>query len=298
MIKKKYINFILTLACFTSLNAQKYIVVDSLTKRPLKFANIQFLKVNKGTYTDYGGFFFIKNKILDSISISHLGYTTKKEKVLRLDDTVFLTPKIENLKEVILKEKINFKEVGLHKKRSNLSWSLSKKGSEFFMRLTFNKKYRKATIETVLIPIKKSFVKKNNTKSFKAILRVNIYSDNHGNNKIYSTKPKEFLTSKKQMLEFDISKSSIKIDNKKIFIGIELIGFKDENGFFIDESENLLRISFTSKKTKNIETETFLRYIFEGNNELESLHDYLRKYDLTKKKYNLQIGFNLAFYGD
>lgn len=87
-------------------------ITDSLNNTPLSFASVQVLNNVIGTITDENGFFELKinpGKV-DSIAIQFLGYKTRFLEIQQLIDnpglTIFLTPTVNELKEVVIREYI------------------------------------------------------------------------------------------------------------------------------------------------------------------------------------------------
>lgn len=85
-----------------SQNISTYVLLDSITKAPVKYANI--LKYNnQGTITNEDGYFYIYHKEeKKEIKISHIGYKEKTILISKLKDTILFSPKIYVLDEVIL----------------------------------------------------------------------------------------------------------------------------------------------------------------------------------------------------
>lgn len=85
-------------------------VIDSKSKKPLVFANVIVNKTN-GTLTDIDGFFQINsNKPISEITISYVGYSTKKILINNGSKkyiTITLKASIENLNEVLITAKEN-----------------------------------------------------------------------------------------------------------------------------------------------------------------------------------------------
>ncbi len=101
---KKWFLIIGFIICFGFANAQqiKGLVLDSLSKAPLIGANV-FTTTNNGTVTDIEGKFKLNlNSTEDKITISYLGYRTKKIAVNGNGITILLSPKSNSLNTVVI----------------------------------------------------------------------------------------------------------------------------------------------------------------------------------------------------
>jgi CarboxypepD_reg-like domain len=80
------------------------IIVDSINNKPINSVNIQYSQ-NKGLTTNEDGYFELpENQIIDTLYISHISYKSKNIYFsnLKENDTIFLTPSIINLDEIVL----------------------------------------------------------------------------------------------------------------------------------------------------------------------------------------------------
>lgn len=78
------------------------IIVNSIDNKPINSVNIQYGQ-NKGATTNEDGYFELpENQIIDTLYLSHISYKSKKKSNLKENDTIFLTPSIINLDEIVL----------------------------------------------------------------------------------------------------------------------------------------------------------------------------------------------------
>lgn len=275
--------------------AQDYTIINEENKQVIPFATIKYIGIEKGVYSNEKGVFNLEQSISDSISISSIGYYRTKIAVLNIRDSIFLTPKTELLNEVIITHEVQEKEIGLHKKPSNFSWSI-KPSREFITYLNLSQKYHNAHIKKVHFPIKKPWV--SSKKDTKAVVRVNIYlsSDNIVDEKVFQSKSIYFQINKSKLLTFDLSDALIDIDSSNIYIGLELIGFINNKGEILINSDDSLRIPFTKKKTKDFDSETFVKLIFSKKSEWEPLNNIISKKIGVNNNYYLPIGLTLSLY--
>ncbi len=85
-------------------DSRAIVVVDSLTRKPLSFASAVFHDTRKGVIADVDGKLLLKAPFPDqTLTISRIGYQSKKIRPSDLPDTVFLAPAAAALKEVVVK---------------------------------------------------------------------------------------------------------------------------------------------------------------------------------------------------
>ena len=296
-MNKIIVGFLFYCCCCFSQNNEQHTLIDSTSKKVVPFATIKYLNVERGTYSDEKGTFYLEQNVSDSISISSIGYRAVKLVVSNLNDTIFMVPKVEQLKEITINSNIKEKDIGLHKKSSNFSWYIEP-SNEFITSVNFNKNYRNAHITNIHFPIKK--VLGVERKNLKAIVRTNIYSAHNETIKdiIFTSEPIYYDINSKGIISFDISDEIIEIDSDKLYFGIELIGFVNDDGAIQNDVNGYLRIPFTNKKTKGFNSVTYKRLVFSEKVEWKPLNDIIKKYVGLKKDYFLPIGFTLAIYED
>ena len=84
----------------------KFVLLDSLSKKPLAFAHIFTGNNNEGLTSNATGEVILKQGYKEeAITITHLGYHTKTLKKEVYNDTIFLKQKNTNLPEVIVQNK-------------------------------------------------------------------------------------------------------------------------------------------------------------------------------------------------
>lgn len=146
-----------TIFLFSSiLYSQKNIVViDSHSKNPISFANIKVLNSKKGFHTNERGLFELKNNwnIKDTLLISCLGYSSIRENISKIIDTLFLSPKTEKLKEIIIHtKKPTFKKVGVKKKHMTIFTGTNLQIALF---ISPKQEDQNSFIDKLIIPVKK-----------------------------------------------------------------------------------------------------------------------------------------------
>lgn len=108
-----------------SVFGQKLNLVDSITKEPIAFAHLVYLRQGKqigGLYTNrLGQAEVVDLNPKDSILISCLGYGNKFVSKQSLEDTLFLMPKVYDLEEVLIYSRGPLKSVYLGTNREKKS---------------------------------------------------------------------------------------------------------------------------------------------------------------------------------
>ncbi|TQD39283.1 peptidase associated/transthyretin-like domain-containing protein [Haloflavibacter putidus] len=91
--------------------AQDFIVVDSVSQKPISYVDIQLDK-KKGIYSNaFGRFDLSKNIEVDSLKFSHIGYHDYVVATEALKDSIFLVPKTNRLTEVRIIKPKNIKKI-------------------------------------------------------------------------------------------------------------------------------------------------------------------------------------------
>lgn len=267
----------ITLCCYKSLS-QKIVVVDSLTKNPLPFVAIKFNE--SGFYTSQKGDFNLNQINADFFEVSLLGYKKAKLKTVNVKDTIFLTNEINQLDEVILStKKAVTKELKLSKSPKKFgSWVLQPK-SEILTSIYPTEEIKNFRIDKINIEfakIREKIELKNS--NVKAYVRLHLYEieNNKPSNSIYSSKPIDVNSFKKDNITFDISKNHITLRKDGIFIGLELIGYYTDEKIYND-SNPIVRPLLTDKGNNSYESKTFIRYIFKNQNHIISINDLIKR---------------------
>lgn len=77
-------------------------IIDSSTKKPLPYCNIVIIGENKGTVSNEQGFFSLKSESDKFVSISQLGYKTKKIKLSSINQEIKLNPISQTIDEILI----------------------------------------------------------------------------------------------------------------------------------------------------------------------------------------------------
>jgi transcription termination factor NusB len=267
---KRYIYALLFITSF-ALHSQSIVVLDSLNNSPLSFATIT--TKNQFFYADVNGEFpRSKIKLNDTITITYLGYKPNTT-IYKGNDTLLLTPHVEQLNEVVIsyskKKKI---KIGSLKKNMHFQSFPLKPKEELITVLEPKKeasKYFGKTIKSISLRFDKydkkmqKYIKKKINRfhyishKTKAAIRLNIYNiDSLGNFiKFYQSKPKYITTGNDTIIKFNISKK-IFLNKNKIAYGLEMLGHVNSNGKIIIKKD-IIRPVFNKKKNPYFSKKTF-----------------------------------------
>ena len=274
--------------------SQNFKVLDSITKEP--FVAVK-LGANDGLYTNENGEFQLDKQKYDSINIFSLGYHELKQSINKLNEIIYLIPKAEELKEVVvLNKKHVFKTIGFLKNKSKFSWQIGSK-HEFISVIKPNKIYENAFLEKIHFPIKQSIFN-DSLMNKTGVLRINIYSikNNIPDKKIFSSIPISYSMDVNADVELNISNNLIRFVKEGICIGIENIGIIDNNGEIIsNKRSSQLNLYFTSKASKDFDSiKTYTNSVFSDYDKLILVNDFLKNNTILKKEQYLIFGLTVS----
>ncbi len=290
IMKSNYLIFLFFSSfCFS----QNHVIIDSITKKTIPYANIKIIGTEKGFYSNDSGVFILKDHAKDSVQISCLGYKSIFNKVSLLKDTIFLTPEVKFLSEVSIHQKPP-KSVIIGLKKKNMSFHAGAH-LQFGLIIKPIKEFEKSIIKKILIPISKSNFSKK--RDFESVLKINIYSC-EGNLPDMPLISKPIIVNCNQdsnkTLVIDIEKEDVEFDENGIFISIEMIGEIDENGIVINQKKPLPGIKYTDKGTKHFSfIKSYYKTKFSGKWEYMNPKTFQ-----FKKEIYLAIQLELAIYED
>lgn len=282
--------------------SQKIIICDSITKSPIPFANIS--TITSGTYSDLNGTVLVPSDY-ENITVSHISYFSKNLVYNRNLDTIFLAPKTVLLEEVIISpspsKKVN---LGFLKRDKRLSSLPIQPQRELVIEIIPDSAYVNFKIEKIEIPLNKIklYNKKDKIyKNKKAIFRLNIYTlkNEKDLHLIYQSEYTDFIMSEREKHVFDISREDIRLNDKSMFFGVEMIGTIDDNGGFV-EDDTFIRPIITSEKSPDYNANTFTKPAFNNTiREMMNINEINKHLanDLNNYKYrnfNLAIGLILS----
>lgn len=262
---------------------RKIVLIDSISLDPVPYASFFYTRLNVGFYTDSDGTFEInnENKNQDTLLISCMGYKSASIDLNKLvNDTIFIVPQIEYLKEVtVISQYRKTRFVGYGKKTKKISFPLNR-GRQIgaLMKLNNYEHGKHVRIKAIQIPVDKKdrFYEGEenlNNQNFSTIVKVNLYAVNND-------KPSETLLEKPIIINFnqdsnkvisiDLTDKNIFFPENGIFFAIEMVGDpaylktvgKDDKLFLLP------KIGITNKPNKEFSSVTYQKSIFTENWEI------------------------------
>lgn len=290
---KNYL-FLLLLLVFNNVKSQNIVVIDSTSRKPIPFVNIQFSK-NSGTYTNENGIFEINKNIKDTLRFSHISYNPYIIKASEIKDTIILSPNAILLKEVrITNGKKITKYLDFPKKNSSFSSFPVISKSEIVTLIIPNIENINSIISKLDFKFEKKKLEeyKNNLKT---AFRINIYSSKNEKikNKIYSSDVFIIDATKKEKIELNIDNENIELSKNGLFIGIEVIGDIDQGGNITKEKSSIRPI-LTDNTINDYSAKTYLKYTFDNKLNLSPINEIFEKN--TKSKINRNLSFGMTIY--
>lgn len=249
----RYLIIIIFLSIKLSAQEKNVIVVDSITKKTIPYANIKVLNSNYGFYTnDYGSFSFSNKLNKDSISISCLGYKTLIMMISQVRDTIFIKPNTLELDEITIsskKQNLKSKKIGF--KKINSGW-FGTQNLQVGVIMKPNKKNTNTRIEKIIIPFRKKIYGRKKY-DYRSIFKLSIFSvlDNKPNLPLIE-KPIiiNYNQDSNKFIEIDISQEFIYLKKEGVFICLEQVGEINESGEVIDKRQPLPGLGFSTIKPK------------------------------------------------
>jgi len=289
---KKIISLVLFFWCQLSF-CQSHIIVDSITKEPIPFVAIKYVKSQSGFYSTEKGFFKLENEKYDSLQISCMGYKTIFKSSNSLNDSIFLVPESTKLKEVILNE-LEEKKEKIYLKRKKIRFYINPR-LQIGLLIKPQKRHVGKYIDNIIIPINKKLAgKTKGDKSFKSVFKVNIYTNELGLPKYTMLeKPLDiFVTnSSKNLISIDLSDNLIDFPKEGIFICIEMIGEINDEGKVIETKNPRPSFVFTDKQIKEFTSKSYFKTKFNDVWQLMSMETFH-----LEKEIFLAIGLTLSSY--
>lgn len=268
-------------------------ILDSETKEPVSFATISFGNGNGVFADDEGMFTFTKSLYhdIDSLHITALGYGKLDVSTVNLDKTLYLQPKEDQLRTVIIHSSKKFKkrtvEAFIHDDYHKC-W-LPTIESEIAVYFPKNND-RVIKIATVNLPIKleasdwnKRKRSSTKVKSFSTLFLMHFYENDNGipgKPLIYDQVVFKVTEANNDHFELDVTEHDIYMPENGLFVSIQVLGYADRNGKLLPNkkyrevktAKGLVKVSTTFRPllpfTNEIsESRTFVRRIFLNDNQ-------------------------------
>jgi hypothetical protein len=232
------------------------VISDKKTKEGIAYSSIIIINKSNGIITDDKGKFCldIQQNLSDSMQISALGYENQRILICRFmkTDTIYLKEKRVILDEVIVrKNKLKTKRLGpFHKKMMIATYTFNPNSKNIFVTKIDNDEHLNGVISILhyrLGPHKSNIAKKYR-------LRCRIFKNGENDN------PAEDILSKNVTIDIDptdkfinvnIDSLNIPFKEKSLWVGIQSIGYIDNQNDYISLSEYQMGKVFWSKTKPN-----------------------------------------------
>ncbi|WP_338375710.1 carboxypeptidase-like regulatory domain-containing protein [uncultured Flavobacterium sp.] len=211
---------ILLIICTNSFS-QNIKVSNAVEKEAIPYVNIWSQTSKIGTSTDENGEFSIENfKTNDSLIFTAIGFETKKMILTENVKSVYLTPQVNHLKEVVLSPKKVIKSKSKKIKKAKYNVSSSEQNL-----ITITAKFIPYKIEYENTPFLSSINLYTFSLNPEAFILLHFYNVDE------SGKPKDYLVSENVLFrpkkgsnlsKIDISDLKLEIPENGLFIGIEV----------------------------------------------------------------------------
>ena len=293
---KKKINIalitILQMGCYC--NSQNSMIIDSISKKPIPFVNVQ--AGDEGLYSNNDGIANLSSlKKFHTISLTHIGYYDKQIKLNKVEDSILMSPRPIEIKEIVVSgqsKELLFQPL---KKAGNFgSWVLSPKNE--LLTIIRPKQTENRILRSVSFPFANSNEKlRHNNHVEAAMVRINIYKveNNVPFTQIYSSIPIETNSIEKDLITLEFDENMIELTSDGLCFGIEMLGYYDELGNSID-GNSYVRPILTNKVFDEFYTSTLLRNVFGDNNIFKPITSVLTEMSSQNiSERNLSIGLVL-----
>lgn len=260
---------------------QNIYVLDSNTKQPIPYVTVKFGN-NKGLYTNENGLFVVKIDEYSFLELNHIAYNTLKIEKGKVKDTLYMSPKIKILEEVLI-QKTNKPELVFkpERKAHNFGSFPLFPQTELIAVLHPVAKNVNASVKNVSFFFSNNVEKMDEADLFKkmdALVRINIYEVMNAipEKKLYASEPLKISSYIKDGLVLDLSSQEIRWSEKGLCFGLELIGYIDGAQIAYDQ-QAYIRPSLTERQNKMFYSKTYLKYVFDDVTNLISISDVFKK---------------------
>lgn len=265
-------------------------IVDIKSNQPIPYATV-IIDTN-GYYTSAKGDLNLKDDDFDSLIVRHLNYKDLTLSSINLSDTVFLKPKTEILKEVLIMSFNDYKQKKI-KPKNNLGFLVPSRNSEIISCINFKNKYKKAYIDKISYEIGNRMfynLLDSISKNDFYLLRLNIYKSNselYPQRSIRKSIIKKVLIRKifrsqnnKNLkhgnIDFELKDLQIEIAKNDICLSLELINTNIQEKNF--EKHIKFQPVLSTKKNRQIKVETYFKNVFNTRKDLKTYFEYLPGY--------------------
>lgn len=236
----------------------KGVINKKSTKEGLPYVSIGIKNSTKGTSSDTFGNFEIEVSETDTLIFTSVGFKPLVTPVINLQSVIYLEEDVISLSEVTIKSKRYSKSalIGNTKRKTFLSLG----GSNQYAMLLKNEMNSESIIERLFFELQPDTDKKS---KWKTAFKIRVYQNNNGVPGHDLILENIVLSADKnsKLLSVDVSKYSLVLPTNGVFIGVDFIGYFDNEDNFIPYSTSKrplnLRITFTNQDTSNTYSKFF-----------------------------------------
>lgn len=261
-MKNLYIILSIIISTCIYSQSRKFIIIDKEYNKPIPYATVSFGS-GKGTYSNEKGFFEIEYNI-NEVQISCIAYETTGFKLSEVKDTIKLSPKSNNLAELIIDaKKRKIIESGNFKNKSRQGMVFLSK-SEYIVFLQPKGNEKDGLIKSVCFPLKlqrsESTIEEEEIKE--CVFKLNVYDSqkNSVSSQVIEI-PKKEIDEKYNFINLD---NPLVFAQEGLYFGIEFIGWKDySDELLLNDEEHIF--PYLMKFTETQAYNTYFRNPFDNN---------------------------------
>lgn len=210
---------------------KKSILLNAKDSSEIPFATVKVLNNASGTFSNNEGIFEVLASFKDSILISSIGYVNKVVSITNFSfDTIFLSPAITKLPEIVIKKKvlISKETLGIIEEKNDFNWGPSGFGEEFAQKIKILNKSNDEQIKITKIIL----LVKNFDPVYPVLLH--LYSvDNKTGFPLDELLQRQYFISKKNLhgkkIIVDLSKENLFVSENEIFVGFQWLSKTSES---------------------------------------------------------------------
>jgi len=269
-------------------------ILDAATYEPVSFATVSFGNGNGIFADDEGVFKFTKGIYpdIDSLFISALGYEKLELATNNLVDSLFLNPKEDQLRTVVITSRKKFKKKKVDATIHNDYYKCWLPTIESEIAVFFPKTNAGISkIATVNMPIKleasdwdKRKRSSTKAKSFSTLFRANFYENDNGfpgKTLTYDQIVFRVTEASSNLFELDVSNHDIYVPENGVFVSIQVLGYTDRTGKLLPNKK------YREVKTPKgmVKISTTFRPLLPFTDEIKESRTYVKRIFLSGNKW-------------
>lgn len=278
--------------------SQSIKILDAESHTPISYASIFFN--GKGLYANGNGEFRIPNNIEDdtTIRIKAMGFEVYESLVSNLKPEIYLSPKIDELNEVVIEKTRETKVIKEEKSTKNFGSFPLNVEQEFVSVLFPDRNFKNSFFNKITIFFNKTrgfYHKRKELLEKRSAMRLNIYKYDAESEVLFD---KLFSSDIFFVNRYHKDEIQVKINNyvpfyeEGIAIGVEFLGEINEQMEFVEDDEFARGPALTARESDDYEAKSFLRYFLAENPEYKSFSEIFSENGFDMR--NLQLRLELV----